>query len=1290
MSVVFAPITGSAQSFTMYVANYVDGSVSTVTPAGVVSAFASGFDGPDSLAVDGSGNLYVANSGNGTVSEVTPAGIVSTFASGFVNPGGLAFDGGGNLYVASHYGGDGTVSEVTPAGIVSTFANGFSDPGGLAFDGSGNLYVANVGNGTVSEVTPAGIVSTFANVANAFDGPYALAFDGSGNLYVVSYDVGAYGGLGSTVFEITRVGVVSNFAEIGDIVLAVACDGSGNVYVASYDFGTVSEVTPAGVVSTFANGLSTVEAIAIVSAPTPPTITTQPQNQGFINGQTVFANFNVGACGRSIAYQWQSSTDGGVTWTLLSNNSNYSGVTSTTLTVTGTASALAGYEYECVATNALGSATSNPAMLISAPFLIYVGNAFNETVATITPAGVVSTFASGFDSPDGLAFDGTGNLYVANSGDGTVSEVTPAGVATTFASGFSDPQGLAFDGSGNLYVANGGNGDISEITPSGVVSTFAGGFNTPGGLAFDGGGNLYVANSGDGTVSEVTPAGVVSGFSIVLSDLSAIAIVSAPSAPTITLQPQNETAPPGGAASMSVDASGRASLTTFQWRVSTDGGATWTRLSNNATYSGVTSGTLAVSNATPAMSGYEYECVVSNPFGSATSNPATLTPLAFLMYVAGGSTIVQITPSGLLSTFASGLNTPAALAFDGSGNLYVADDGGTISKITPAGVVSTFAGGFDEADALAFDGSGNLYVANGGNTTLIGGTISKVTPAGAVSTFASGFRDLRALACDGSGSLYVSGGDSDITRITPAGVVSLFASNLLDPAALAFDGSGNLYAADPQNGGPIYEVTQAGMGSTIGYGGPGTFALGFDGSGNVYVASYAYGLGTISEFTPTGIGSVFAYLEGGFGAMAIVSAPIPPTTSNYTVTVSASPATGGTVSGGTTFVSGSPSFQSVVASASYGYVFANWTVNGSVVSSYVKYYFTLGGNLNLVANFDQISYQTLDEPNSVNGTCLEGISGANIVGYYLDGNDIARGFLYNGATFTPLDDPNAVNGTYPTGIEGSTIVGYYEDSDSQSHGFLCNGTNYSTVDNPNGYNTELEGISGGIIVGGYGSAVGWNNFLYSSGNFTPFVPNGASESLTGSDGGSIVVDGSLYDGTTQLGLNDPESADAIYARGLSGGMVVGSYLYDGGFSSQAFLYSGDVYYDLDDPAADILDDPSAVPDTFANGISGNKIVGYYFDSNGISHGFIATLTPVTANPSIASLSLSGTNLVLNGINGQSGSTYYVLTSTNLIVPLSQWTPVATNVLSASGNFSITVTNTVTGNVPQRFYILQEQ
>jgi hypothetical protein len=77
-------------------------------------------------------------------------------------------------------------------------------------------------------------------------------------------------------------------------------------------------------------------------------------------------------------------------------------------------------------------------------------------------------------------------------------------------------------------------------------------------------------------------------------------------------------------------------------------------------------------------------------------------------------------------------------------------------------------------------------------------------------------------------------------------------------------------------------------------------------------------------------------------------------------------------------------------------------------------------------------------------------------------------------------------------------------------------------------------------------------------------------------------------------------------------------------------------------------------------------------------------------PGITDISLSGTNVVLNMTNGYIGGTYYLLTSTNVATPLSQWLPVGTNVLGASGNFFLTATNGYLANVPKRFYILRVQ
>ena len=65
-------------------------------------------------------------------------------------------------------------------------------------------------------------------------------------------------------------------------------------------------------------------------------------------------------------------------------------------------------------------------------------------MSEVTPAGVVSTFASGFDGPDALAFD-AGNLYVINGDNSTVSQVSET-VTVPFALGGTAVSGTAFSG----------------------------------------------------------------------------------------------------------------------------------------------------------------------------------------------------------------------------------------------------------------------------------------------------------------------------------------------------------------------------------------------------------------------------------------------------------------------------------------------------------------------------------------------------------------------------------------------------------------------------------------------------------------------------------------------------------------------------------------------------------------------------------------------------------------------------------------------------------------------------
>ena len=68
-----------------------------------------------------------------------------------------------------------------------------------------------------------------------------------------------------------------------------------------------------------------------------------------------------------------------------------------------------------------------------------------------------------------------------------------------------------------------------------------------------------------------------------------------------------------------------------------------------------------------------------------------------------------------------------------------------------------------------------------------------------------------------------------------------------------------------------------------------------------------------------------------------------------------------------------------------------------------------------------------------------------------------------------------------------------------------------------------------------------------------------------------------------------------------------------------------------------------------------------------------------------------TNLQFNA-SCQFGGTFYLRAGTNLTQPVSQWTPVTTNVINNRTNnlFSATLTNVVNASAEPKFYILQSQ
>ena len=88
--------------------------------------------------------------------------------------------------------------------------------------------------------------------------------------------------------------------------------------------------------------------------------------------------------------------------------------------------------------------------------------------------------------------------------------------------------------------------------------------------------------------------------------------------------------------------------------------------------------------------------------------------------------------------------------------------------------------------------------------------------------------------------------------------------------------------------------------------------------------------------------------------------------------------------------------------------------------------------------------------------------------------------------------------------------------------------------------------------------------------------------------------------------------------------------------------------------------------------------GLGWNTNSLSNGTIAVMTTVVSNPpTFSNVRLSGGTLILSGANGTPSAQYRILTSTNVSLPLANWTPVVTNTFAVDGSYSYT--NTVATN-----------
>lgn len=274
---------------------------------------------------------------------------------------------------------------------------------------------------------------------------------------------------------------------------------------------------------------------------------------------------------------------------------------------------------------------------------------------------------------------------------------------------------------------------------------------------------------------------------------------------------------------------------------------------------------------------------------------------------------------------------PCYIAFDGSGNMYIADQqNGSIRKITTGGTVTTVVGGAQGHGGLGIgllgDNIPNFFVvtscgnASGGNTTY-NGTFSAAAATAGGHIYIQGFS-----TAANNGFFTVQSGSTsgalilnNASGIAQTQAAQAFGSQLYTPQAVYVDASGNIWVADTNN--DLIRVvnmqgtTQTFLGTSIaagniaavagipgvtgipkpgfsGDGGPATSAkiawpigFGFDGSGNLYFCDFYNH--AIRKITNAGTISTVAGQQTALSISAVANSA---STSTYTYTRTSGPA----------------------------------------------------------------------------------------------------------------------------------------------------------------------------------------------------------------------------------------------------------------------------------------------------------------------------------------------------------------------------------------------------------------
>jgi probable HAF family extracellular repeat protein len=272
----------------------------------------------------------------------------------------------------------------------------------------------------------------------------------------------------------------------------------------------------------------------------------------------------------------------------------------------------------------------------------------------------------------------------------------------------------------------------------------------------------------------------------------------------------------------------------------------------------------------------------------------------------------------------------------------------------------------------------------------------------------------------------------------------------------------------------------------------------------------------------------------------------------------------------------------------------------------------------------QYRFETINFPSSVE-TQANGINArGDIVGIYIDAENVSHSFLLHKGIFTTIEVPFATETLAARGINArGDIVGNFHDSTFTRHGYLLSNGQFTQIDYPGASVTILERINNaGDITGTWFDDRGnVSAFIRRDGKFQNVsIPNGSNENVrSAQDNGRVLVGSVILNvdgGYRGFISRDPGKFELIEYPGLavpcSGlrsinqrGDIVGAFGYVNVVDECYPPFDDQHGFLLRDGQFTLIEFPGS-PSTDAMCINDDGvIVGRYTDRNGSFRGFKA-------------------------------------------------------------------------------------